>query len=174
MEQVATLPIWRQRAFVISVKQSPATRVSFSRDSLSWDNHLAAWWANCVRVPGVPHTQETQIHTSGIDGLVSRLDIIMSFHWVDTLAFHQESFPFWLLMKSFGKEGRFFHLSEVANRTLFPLLWPVLCNEKQRTVSLLLLLTLVWHLEPRALPCYAVCKLKIITTSHLGGLSVNR
>lgn len=173
VEQVATLPIWRQRAFVISGKQLPATRVSFSCNLLSGDNHLATRWASYVWTHGVPHTQETQIHISGIDGLVSRLDIIVSFHWVGTLAFHQESFPSWLLMKSFGKEVRFFHLSEVANWALFLLLWLVLRNENQRTVSLLLLLTLVWHLEPRAPPCYTVCKLKL-TTSHPGGLSVNR
>lgn len=96
-----------------------------------------------VCVSGASHTQETQTHIPAIGGLASRLDIIMSPHQVHKLAFQQENFPSQLLIKSFGKEGRFFHLPEVENQMLFPLLWSVLCNEKERIGWFLLLLTLV-------------------------------
>lgn len=114
VEQVATLSVWRQRAFVISVKHQPATNISFP---LICCPGIIPWLLHgltCVWAPGAAHTQGTQAHPSGIDGLAPGLDIIMSCcQERHNYFFHQETFPSWLLIKSSGKEGRLSHQSEV-------------------------------------------------------------
>lgn len=55
-----------------------------------------------------PHTWEPQTHISGIDGLASRLDIILSFHQAHKLAFQQENFTSCLLDTAFWETSELF------------------------------------------------------------------
>lgn len=101
--------------------ETPACNKQFlSLDLLSWGNPLAAPWADlCVSSWSSPHPRDT--------GSSIRYWWFGFRIWYNRVflpgrqAFHQESFPSWLLIKSFGEEERVFHLSEVANRHYF--LW---------------------------------------------------
>lgn len=139
VEQVATLPIWRHWAFVISVKHQLEMSISFPSICCSGIIPWMLHGLTCVWAPGAAHTRGTWAHPSGIDGLAPGLDIIVSFCQAHKPSIGKLSIL--IADKAFWERRETFLPVRGNKRTLFPVLWPVLGSEKQRTIWVSLLIT---------------------------------